>query len=109
MHVPADYPNIEVVVVDDSDVSFLTTEHAASVTDNERVRYTHSPTRMTIGEKRNRVLREARGEAVLTWDDDDIYRSHRVSEQVRHSAHTATQHQNPSSPLNPIPSRHSHC
>jgi glycosyltransferase involved in cell wall biosynthesis len=38
-----------------------------------RVRYLHSPVRLTIGEKRNRLVEEARGELVAFFDDDDLY------------------------------------
>ncbi|HET6148663.1 MAG TPA: glycosyltransferase family A protein [Polyangia bacterium] len=38
-----------------------------------RVRYLHAPARLTIGEKRNRLIELAHGEVIAFFDDDDHY------------------------------------
>lgn len=38
-----------------------------------RVRYFHSAERLSIGEKRNRLLRASSGEVIVHFDDDDYY------------------------------------
>jgi glycosyltransferase involved in cell wall biosynthesis len=38
-----------------------------------RVKYLHSPMRLTIGEKRNRLIELAQGELIAFFDDDDHY------------------------------------
>lgn len=38
-----------------------------------RVRYLHSPGRLTVGEKRNLLLEQAQGELIAFFDDDDYY------------------------------------
>ena len=69
-----DYPNKELVVLDDGSRSV-----AALVEGREGVRYHRvEPSGMTIGEKRNLGCELARGEIVCTWDDDDWYSPERV-------------------------------
>ena len=48
-----------------------------------RVRYQHSPQRMTIGTKRNRLIEAARGELIAHFDDDDHYASHYLGDMVK--------------------------
>jgi len=38
-----------------------------------RVRYQHAPDRLTIGEKRNRLIEQAQGDLIAFFDDDDFY------------------------------------
>jgi glycosyltransferase involved in cell wall biosynthesis len=40
---------------------------------DRRVKYLHSPARLTIGEKRNRLMELAEGEVIASFDDDDHY------------------------------------
>jgi hypothetical protein len=63
------YPNIEWLVLDDSPRPSPT---LAGITD-PRIRYQHSAQRLTIGEKRNRLIAQARGEFIAHFDDDDYY------------------------------------
>jgi glycosyltransferase involved in cell wall biosynthesis len=63
------YPDIEWLVLDDSpEPSRLLDRHADS-----RIRYEHTTGRLTIGEKRNRLIAAARGEFIAHFDDDDYY------------------------------------
>ena len=63
------YANYEWLVLDDSrDPSAALTAN----TDN-RIRYRHVRKRMTIGEKRNQLIADARGEIIAHFDDDDYY------------------------------------
>jgi glycosyltransferase involved in cell wall biosynthesis len=72
-----DYPNREMVVVDDG---------ADCVADlipaDPRIRYVRLPERRTIGAKRNVACEQARGELVVHWDDDDWSAPRRLRYQV---------------------------
>ena len=72
-----DYPNRELVVVDDG---------ADCVADlipaDPRIRYVRLPNRHTIGAKRNLACEQARGELVVHWDDDDWSAPSRLCYQV---------------------------
>jgi hypothetical protein len=72
-----DYPNAELVVVDDGedDVSDLVPPHTP-------VRHVRLRRRTTIGEKRNLVAEETDGDLLVQWDDDDWYGPARLSRQV---------------------------
>lgn len=74
------YPNIEVVVVDDSPVPPNTSAVPALAW--RTVRLVHLPTRASIGTKRNAAVAAARGVVVVTWDDDDFYSPARVANAV---------------------------
>lgn len=75
---------MEVVIVDDSTHSFShSMPEAVEALLDERVHYIYSPERMSIGEKRNLALARSSGDVMITWDDDDLYRTHRISTQVR--------------------------
>ena len=72
-----DYPNKELVIVDDSP--------AASNCDLLRapgIRYVHLQRPMSIGAKRNLACRHAEGEIIAHWDDDDWYSSDRLRYQA---------------------------
>jgi glycosyltransferase involved in cell wall biosynthesis len=73
-----DYPNKELIIVDDGDDAI-----GDLVTDIPNVRYIRLNQRATIGAKRNRACREARGELIAQWDDDDWYAPDRLSYQAR--------------------------
>ena len=72
-----DYPNRELVVVDDG---------ADSVADlipaDARIRYVRLSERRTIGAKRNLGCEQARGELIVHWDDDDWSAPRRLRYQV---------------------------
>lgn len=76
------YPNIEIVVVDDSPPTVrslgrrLGVLHAPARVPVRHVRLT---TRATIGAKRNAALAAARGAIVMHWDDDDFHPPGQVS------------------------------
>jgi len=74
-----DYPNIEVVIVDDSPqpISGLIAEE-----DAERFHYYHLSARKSIGMKRNIAVEKSKGAVIVHWDDDDYFREHRVTQQV---------------------------
>ncbi len=61
--------DIEWLVLDDSETpsAFLAGERW------EKLRYIHAPERLSIGEKRNRLVDAACGEIVVHFDDDDYY------------------------------------
>ena len=48
-----------------------------------KLRFIHSEEKMTLGEKRNRLNREAKGHIIVAMDDDDFYFPERVSEAVK--------------------------
>ncbi len=63
------HPDTELVILDDSP------EPSAffSQLRDERVRYHHTIERSTVGAKRNWLARQARGEILAHFDDDDYY------------------------------------
>lgn len=73
-----DYPNTELVVVDDG------ADPVGDLLEGEpRVRYVRAKGRPSIGEKRNLAVQHAHGEFVAHWDDDDWYAPGRLSAQVQ--------------------------
>ncbi len=72
-----DYPNKELVVVDDGDDDVSDLVPAAP-----HVRYVRLPRRLSLGAKRNECVRQARGDLIMHWDDDDWMAPHRISAQV---------------------------
>lgn len=46
------------------------------------LRYIHHPEKMRIGEKRNRLNKEAKGAIIIAMDDDDYYPANRVQSVV---------------------------
>jgi glycosyltransferase involved in cell wall biosynthesis/predicted O-methyltransferase YrrM len=73
-----DYPNKELVIVDDGDDAI-----GDLVNTVPGVRYIRLSQRISIGAKRNLACREARGELIAQWDDDDWYAPDRLSYQAR--------------------------
>ena len=72
---PPDYPNRELIIVDDSDT-------ALDVRGVPGVCYFHTSARRTIGAKRNFACEQARGEIIAHWDDDDWYAPERLRYQA---------------------------
>ena len=71
-----DYPNRELIVVDDGKDAI-----GDLVRDVPNVRYFRVP-RTSIGAKRNQACQQARGEIIAHWDDDDWYSPDRLRYQV---------------------------
>ncbi len=72
-----DYPNRELIVVDDG-----TDDLAEQLAKEPRIRYVRVPAGQSIGAKRNHACQVARGSIIAHWDDDDWYASDRLSVQV---------------------------
>ncbi len=72
-----DYPDAELIILDDGEDSI-----ADLAPDDSRVRYLRSPRHRSLGGKRNAACEMAGGEIVLHWDDDDWYAPDRVRLQV---------------------------
>jgi hypothetical protein len=72
-----DYPNRELVVVDDGADCV-----ADLIPDDPRIRYVRPLESLTIGAKRNLACEQARGELVVHWDDDDWSAPRRLRYQV---------------------------
>ncbi|HEY2116671.1 MAG TPA: glycosyltransferase [Candidatus Angelobacter sp.] len=71
------YPRKELVVIDDG------TDAVADLLEGvEDVKYRRLARRLTIGAKRNLACREAQGEFIAHWDDDDWYAPSRLELQV---------------------------
>ncbi len=72
-----DYPNRELVIVDDGDDAVEDLIPA-----DPRIRYKRLGGRRTLGAKQNLCVEESRGDLLLHWDDDDWFAAHRISAQV---------------------------
>src|SRR4051794_13201068 len=72
-----DYPNRDLVVVDDGADAV-----ADLVPDDPRVRYVRIGRGQTLGAKRNACVEAARGDLIMHWDDDDWMARWRISYQV---------------------------
>lgn len=64
------YPNRELIVVSDDDISELGVE------------FTREPRGLVLGDLRNRAVAHARGTIVCQWDDDDWYAPERIIRQL---------------------------
>ncbi len=73
-----DYPNRELVVLDDGDDRV-----ADLIGDDPKIRYIGLDEPLVLGAKRNRACELARGELIVHWDDDDWQAPSRLSYQVR--------------------------
>jgi glycosyltransferase involved in cell wall biosynthesis len=73
-----DYPNKELIILDDGSDSV-----ADLVPSDPRIRYLRQERKSTVGAKRNLACREARGEIIVHWDDDDWISEKRLSYQVK--------------------------
>ncbi len=72
-----DYEPSELLIVDDGSDPI-----ADLVPEDPRVRYLRHEQRMSLGAKRNLACREAKGEVVVHWDDDDWHAPWRLTYQV---------------------------
>ncbi len=72
-----DYPHKELLIVDDGLDAV-----AELVPEDERLRYFRLENKMALGAKRNFACREARGDIIAHWDDDDWMANWRLSYQV---------------------------
>jgi len=70
-----DYANRELIILNNHPVPLTC--------DLPGVRILNEPGYPTLGDCRNRLLEEARGEFVRTWDDDDLYLPHAISQGVK--------------------------
>jgi len=72
-----DYPNRELVILDDE-------EGACDdlIPADQRIRYKRLHGNRTLGAKRNLCVAESRGDLILHWDDDDWFAPDRISRQV---------------------------
>jgi len=73
-----DYPNLELIIIDDGDDPV-----ADLVPADPRIRYLRLSAPISIGAKRNQACALARGEIIAHWDDDDWYSPQRLSHQVK--------------------------
>lgn len=72
-----DYPNRELVIVDDGDDAVRDL-----VPSDSRIRYMRLRRRLTLGAKQNLCVEKSRGDLILHWDDDDWFAPSRISRQV---------------------------
>ncbi len=72
-----DYPNRELIVVDDG-----TDRVDDLMPDKPNVRYIRIDQKLSVGTKRNRAIEAARGELIAHWDDDDWSAPNRLRLQV---------------------------
>jgi len=72
-----DYPNRELVIVDDG-------EDAVDdlLPDDPRIRYFRTAPGLSLGAKRNVCIESSRGDLILHWDDDDWSAPRRIRKQV---------------------------
>jgi glycosyltransferase involved in cell wall biosynthesis len=77
MFLAQDYPQKELVILDDGEDSV-----ADLVPSDSRIRYLRSDCRQPLGAKRNIACKEARGDLIAHWDDDDWYAPARLRCQV---------------------------
>jgi glycosyltransferase involved in cell wall biosynthesis len=73
-----DYPNKELLIVDDG-----TEDIAELIPNSNEIRYIRYSKHQTLGQKRNYCVEQCKGDLIMHWDDDDWMASHRISYQVR--------------------------
>lgn len=84
-----DYPNLELVIVDDGEpVKNLIPLGAL---DTGKVQYIHCSHRLPVGVKHNLSHHAARGEILTAWPDDDWCHPTRISQQVAHLLSTGAE------------------
>jgi glycosyltransferase involved in cell wall biosynthesis/predicted O-methyltransferase YrrM len=71
-----DYPNKELVIINDCPGQMLVFDHPQVAVINSLERYA------TLGEKYNAGIQAVTGELICTWEDDDISLPHRLSLSV---------------------------
>ena len=72
-----DYAQRELIIVDDG-----TDPISDIVPQDQRIRYIRQEPKSTLGAKRNLACKEAKGEIIVHWDDDDWMAPGRLSYQV---------------------------
>jgi hypothetical protein len=72
-----DYPNAELLVVDDG-----TDPVGDLIPTDSRIQYIRLPRKITLGAKLNMCCEQVRGSIIAQWDDDDWYAPSRLSRQV---------------------------
>jgi glycosyltransferase involved in cell wall biosynthesis len=72
-----DYPNLELVIVDDG-----ATPVASILPSDPRLRLIRLAQKKNVGAKRNVACLSAQGEYIAHWDDDDWYPADRIRRQV---------------------------
>lgn len=72
-----DYPNLELIIDDDSDESLISLIPSSPI-----IKYYYSKNPRSVGLKRNFACKKAMGEIIVHLDDDDWYASDWVSRQV---------------------------
>jgi ADP-heptose:LPS heptosyltransferase/2-polyprenyl-3-methyl-5-hydroxy-6-metoxy-1,4-benzoquinol methylase len=77
MFLAQDYPDKELVIIDDGEDSI-----ADLIPPRPELQYIRTRQRRSLGTKRNEACEAARGEIILHWDDDDWYAPTRVRYQV---------------------------
>jgi hypothetical protein len=73
-----DYPNRELLVVDDGPDAV-----GDLIPADPRIRYIRLAQKITLGAKLNLLCQETRGPIIAQWDDDDWYASDRLSRQTQ--------------------------
>lgn len=81
-----DYPNRELVILDDGQDSVADLSPA-----DPRVKYIRTAQRQTVGAKRNQCVRSSQGDLIMHWDDDDWAAPHRIRYQVAEMVREGTQ------------------
>lgn len=74
-----DYPNLELLVVDDSSTDDTWPSLTNKYVNDDRVRFFRQPEGKGACAARNRAINEAKGEFVTGIDDDDEFLPHRLS------------------------------
>lgn len=74
-----DYPNKELVVLNDHPNAITLDRDYPGV-----YVYNCSQRFQSLGQKRNDLVRRARGDFLMNWDDDDLYLPWRISEMMKH-------------------------
>lgn len=72
-----DYPNKELLVVDDGNEAV-----SEMIPDEVQIRYVRLNKKLKLGTKRNICVEESRGDLIMHWDDDDWFASYRITCQV---------------------------
>lgn len=72
-----DFAKKELIIIDDGSDTVKDL-----VPDDERIRYLRPDKKHTIGAKRNLACKEAAGDIIVHWDDDDWMAPHRITYQV---------------------------
>jgi len=73
-----DHAELEWLLLDDGDapVEFL------AKSDDPRIRYVFTSEKLSVGEKRNRLIAEAKGEVIAQFDDDDYYSPNYITTMI---------------------------